>query len=160
MYAYSARSFIYADAAAREAGDKKFFTDLIKNRDPLKIKVNVTDDIGAVAVWEHKSTDLTEDAAYPSIEGIKPEAEQLFALVDKNEPPRPFLYLAFVGAAAKGTGAGSALIRHGLEQAKPGERVALFTSIGSVPFYERFGFKVTTTMEVQGFSLAWMIKYE
>ncbi|KAJ3083707.1 hypothetical protein HDU99_007078 [Rhizoclosmatium hyalinum] len=77
-------SFIYPDASAREAGDKKFFTDLIKNRDPLKIKVDVTDDIGAVAVWEHKSTDLTKDAAYPSIEGIKPEAEQLFALVDKN----------------------------------------------------------------------------
>ncbi|KAJ3083706.1 hypothetical protein HDU99_007077 [Rhizoclosmatium hyalinum] len=150
--------FIYPDAAARDIGQTKMFTDLIKNRDPTKMSVDVTDDLDAVAVWEYKTASDVDDHSLAEEEGLTPDGQLLFTQVDENEPEKPFLYLAFIGAASAGTGAGSALIRHGLERVKQGEKVALFTSIRSVPFYARFGFKVTTTIEVKGFAVVWMIR--
>ncbi|ORY48155.1 hypothetical protein BCR33DRAFT_714574 [Rhizoclosmatium globosum] len=159
-------SFITPDEPAREARLLSRFQDMIKNRETNNMIVDITDTLNAAAIWEYKSV---EEPKEPEVEvehaaakeeppsGLSAAAEEMRIKLFAAEPPRPFFYLAYIGTTTKGQGAGSALIRHQLNKLPKGEKTVLFTSDG-VEFYERFGFKVSTKVEVDGFSIYWMIR--
>lgn len=83
-----------------------------------------------------------------------PEVSRYFARVGEARPVEPHWYLAAVGAdpVAQGTGAGSALMRTGLERADAdGLPVHLETmNADNLDFYERYGFRVTKVMDETG----------
>ncbi|KAJ3083704.1 hypothetical protein HDU99_007075 [Rhizoclosmatium hyalinum] len=158
-------SFITPDETARQARMLSRFQDIIKNRETNNMIVEVADTLDAAAIWEYKG--LESKAPEVEVEhvaakeeppsGLSAAAEEMRIKLFAAEPPRPFFYLAYIGTTKKGQGAGSALIRHQLNKLPKGEKTVLFTSDG-VEFYERFGFKVSTKVEVDGFSIFWMIR--
>lgn len=83
-----------------------------------------------------------------------PAVSRYFARVGEARPVEPHWYLAAVGAdpVAQGTGVGSALMRAGLERADAdGLPVFLETmSPDNLPFYERYGFRVTRVLDETG----------
>ncbi|GHD18949.1 GNAT family N-acetyltransferase [Nocardiopsis kunsanensis] len=83
-----------------------------------------------------------------------PAVSRYFARVGEARPNEPHWYLAALGTdpVAQGAGAGSALMRTGLERADAdGLPVFLETmNPDNLPFYERHGFRVTKIMDETG----------
>ena len=65
----------------------------------------------------------------------------------RAHPPRPYLYLGTVGAAIRGQGIGSALIRSGLQDYS-GTAYLESSKEENIAIYERFGFRVTERIDL------------
>ncbi|PWJ25961.1 hypothetical protein ATK17_2101 [Branchiibius hedensis] len=72
---------------------------------------------------------------------------RLMSAFARAHPPRPYLYLGTVGAAIRGQGIGSALIRSGLEDYS-GTAYLESSKEENLAIYERFGFRVTERIDL------------
>jgi len=124
--------------------------------------VYTTSDHGATALWapplrwRERPTDVIRSlprllAAFQgrSIPGLR-----LLQAVEKVHPQEPHWYLGILGAdpARQGTGAGRAVVDAGLAHADQEGLGAYLESskAANIPFYERFGFRVTGEVTIAG----------
>ncbi|KAJ3286715.1 hypothetical protein BCR33DRAFT_714575 [Rhizoclosmatium globosum] len=151
--------FAFPDEYIRDLNHTHLFTDIIKDQRSENVIIDVTEGAEAVAIWERKNPGDVSSGGDKGSCPVPPHVQEFFDKVEAAEPPRPYLYLSFLGSAKKGTGAGSALIRHRLKQLRKGERVALWTGNESnVKFYEKFGFRLFAKIQGNGVAAFWMVR--
>jgi GNAT superfamily N-acetyltransferase len=116
-----------------------------------------TDDYAGAALWLPPGVAPDEDAMIALVERSVEEERlpavfSVFQEMGKYHPDQPHWYLPLIGVlpAARGKGYGSALLRQTLarcdEDGVPAYLEA--TSLKSVPFYERHGFALLGTIQV------------
>ena len=145
-------TWIDPDPRERRASLHAMFTSMMTSPPPEYV-IEVTDDLGAVAIWSPP-----EYPVGPSGEFERPEVTELFQRIDESAPPGSYWYLAFLGAARRSEGGGRALLTHRLDVI--GDRpVALWTATeANVAYYARFGFEPFSTAEVPGKSAWWLVR--
>jgi ribosomal protein S18 acetylase RimI-like enzyme len=78
--------------------------------------------------------------------------QALLQTIERHHPAAPHWYLATLGADPQhqGSGLGSALVRHVLDDPAHAHEAAYLETLsaGNVPFYEQFGFTVTGEADV------------
>jgi len=83
-----------------------------------------------------------------------PAALKALGAIEKHHPAEPHWYLAVLGTdpAAQGTGLGGALLRSRLDRTDAAGLPAYLESSKpeNVPYYERFGFRVTQELALPG----------
>ncbi|WP_194949802.1 GNAT family N-acetyltransferase [Actinomyces trachealis] len=75
----------------------------------------------------------------------------------RPEQPHWYLYMVAVAPQARGSGTGTALLRHGLERVDAGDDVAHLesTSPGSRRLYERLGFRQVAVLDHEPLPVYW-----
>lgn len=118
----------------------------------------------AAALWDppghHPSEQEQNDSLTPFVACMGDAIDRGLALEEtfaKHRPAEPHWYLAQIGTvpAAQGLGIGGALMEAGLAR-RDGLPAYLESSKESnIPFYEKFGFTVTQTIELPGGPTVW-----
>lgn len=117
---------------------------------PIDLAVRDGEPIGA-AVWDPPGHRLSTGARLVGMADFVRVLGRRFrrgAILEekfvKLRPTEPHWYLGQVGAAAPGRGAGTALLRHGIERVDAMGAPAYLESsnVANIPLYERFGFEV------------------
>ncbi|KAJ3110446.1 hypothetical protein HK100_003032 [Physocladia obscura] len=88
---------------------------------------------------------------------------KFFNIVEAAGPPKPYTYLAFLGSAEAGSGAGTALLKNGFARLAKGTQLVLWTQTAeNATYYEKFGFSLYSRVlpEEAGIPVGawWMIK--
>jgi GNAT superfamily N-acetyltransferase len=145
--------WLHPDPDERRATMGRRFQALLQDL-PTGAVVEVTDDLGAAAIWLPPGSDLGNDAGPDSPAAV----QEVFARVSALEPPQPFWYLEFLGARVRGAGGGSALLRHRLPLVDAaGLPTALWTGAeANVGFYARHGFRVLHQLDFEGAGAWWL----
>ncbi|MFF3431585.1 GNAT family N-acetyltransferase [Streptomyces sp. NPDC002602] len=159
--------WMFPEPARRARGTARFFKLISRQQRPRAGAVRVAATRGgellAAALWSGpgrwQPSAARELAALPGyartfgVRGLRRAAEVENAL-HESHPEGPHWYLPSLGTdpAFQGTGVGSALVREQLAHCdRLGEPVYLESSKASnVPFYERFGFRVTGEIRLPG----------
>jgi len=143
------------------ARDIDFWRAIARYENPdavLDVAVSDGEPVGA-AIWHRPGAVSVDD---PAAEAIFAEvfgdnvdgATELDRLCHQARPEQPHWYLADLGAAVRGKGAGGALLRAGLERAE-GPVYLESSNVVNLPIYERFGFAVTGEIVVPGGPTLW-----
>jgi hypothetical protein len=145
-------SWIDPEPGARRTSLHSMFTSIITASSGEYV-IEVTDDLGAAAVWCPPEVHVAQ-----SSQSDRSEVISLFRQIDELAPPGPHWYLAFLGAARRGEGGGSSLLAHRLGLIGDGS-AALWTATGAnVEFYARFRFEVFVQSEIFGMSTWWLLR--
>ncbi|MGB7088358.1 MAG: GNAT family N-acetyltransferase [Phormidesmis sp.] len=115
------------------------------------------DGYAGVALWLPPAIHPDEEALSNLLQRTVSEQRQrdLFAVfeeMDRYHPSEPHWYLPLIGIdpSQQSQGYGSALMRHALMQCDRDQTLAYLesTSVKSIPFYQRHGFKLLGTIQV------------
>lgn len=121
-----------------------------------------TADVTGASLWAPPGQSWDDEAMAPFIEKMaqayRPDDLErigtFFAMTSEAHPTEPHFYLGVLAADAgrQGQGIGSACLRQGLLTVDEAGAPAYLESsnIKNVPLYERFGFEVTSTLELPG----------
>jgi hypothetical protein len=143
--------WLFPDANVRRDSIGATFTRLLLSP-PSGSVVEVTDDLGGVAVWLEPGREL--HIAPPP--GAGAAVEDLFARIAGRAPVGSFWYLRLIGALRGGTGAGSALLRH-RHAAIGGAASALWTGAErNLEFYRNHGYRVVSRHSSGGATAWWL----
>jgi hypothetical protein len=147
-------TWLFRDPDLRRLALQFVFTETLAAL-PAGGLVDVTDDLGAVAVWRPPEAPPTR----PELPDVATaDQEAFFDAVYGARPPTPFWYLEYLGARVGGTGAGSSLLEHRLLRL-PAETVTLWTGTErNVGFYGRHGFAVASRHDVPGATGWWLVR--
>jgi len=135
--------------------DRTFFTAVLRHElTDAVLDLAVVDGrpIGA-AVWQRPGQSTAQqpgtDELFIEILGMAGavRAGELDRLCEEARPAEPHWYLADLGAAEPGRGAGGALLRAGLDRVD-GPAYLESSNEVNIPIYERYGFAVTGVIEV------------
>jgi ribosomal protein S18 acetylase RimI-like enzyme len=128
-----------------------------------------SDGFGGVAMWLPPGVHPDENAFVPLLLQTVDEHrhERLFEVFERmsdHEPDEPFWYLLLLGVdpALQRQGIGSALLEHGLRRCDRDHRKAYLVSsnLANNRLYERYGFEVTGTIEVDTAPPMWAMVRE
>lgn len=140
--------WIHPVEAERLAALERMFGHVLSHLPP-GAEVDVTDGLGAVAIWLPPGSDV-HNTPPP---GARPAVLEVFSRINATTPAQPFWYLQFLGAKVPGAGGGTALMEHRAEL-RP---AALWTdSEANVRFYGRYGFRPVRREEPDGVSFSWL----
>lgn len=153
-------AWMYPDEAHRPAQRAQFMRAALEVGFPHG-HVYATDGDAGVAIWAPPDVDLFDEAAVGALFALLAEqvgdraaevGAGLMAISEHHPQDEPHFYLFVLGtgSAHQGTGIGSTLLRHVLDQCDRQGVGAYLESSNSrnVPFYERHGFRVTAEVEV------------
>ena len=133
--------------------DARVHTALVAEADRVQV-AEVDGRISGTCLWierPHPSSTWHELAGLPRwLWALGPRisrGNQLMSAFVQARPPRPYLYLGTVGAAFRGQGIGSALIRAGL-QGYSGTAYLESSKEENIAIYERFGFRVVERIQL------------
>lgn len=113
-------------------------------------------DHGGAAMWLPPGVHESEEGMDEMPQFIEPERMDeflgLLGQMEASHPDRPHWYLGFIGVDIdrQGEGLGSALMKTSLQPVDEAGDLAYLVSsnIRNVPLYERFGFEVTSEIQV------------
>jgi GNAT superfamily N-acetyltransferase len=153
-------AWVFEDADTRPAQLRRWWAWIIANRQPHVDLLETGDDRSA-ALWhgpdpveeprDSSFFDLVADLLGADVAAVKLQA---LRVIPESHPSGRHWYLAAVGTrpAFQGTGSATRLLRPVLESCDAEGLPAYLESSNprNVPFYERFGFVVTGSIQVPG----------
>ncbi|OBK14186.1 GNAT family N-acetyltransferase [Mycobacterium asiaticum] len=157
--------WLLPDADARRAHLARLFATMTRHHHLGAGGVEVACDgpeIGAAALWdppnrwqESRRAQLAQTPTFLRVFGFQAaKGRELQELMKRNHPEEPHWYLAVIGSdpAVRGRGFGQVLMRSRLDRCDAEYCPAYLESSKpeNVPYYERFGFRVTGEIVVPG----------
>ncbi|MBW0271983.1 hypothetical protein ATM97_15385 [Nocardia sp. MH4] len=148
-------SYVWPDPARRrKALPLLWESRLASRRRHGAVDLAYADDgsVAAVAMWEPPGVESTLAKRITLLRALGrslPKALPALRSIDGTRPHEPHLYLATIGTRPDRQGRGHAaeLIRRRMDSAA-GPAFLVATRASNVPFYERFGFRVTDPVRV------------
>lgn len=151
-------AWIYPDADARPEQSRTFMRAALDIGLP-RGHVYATDDDAAAAIWSPPDVDLFDDAAVGVLftmlaeqlgTGADAIATGLMTINAHHPHDEPHFYLFVIGAARRGGGLGSTLLRKVLDQCDRQGLGAYLESSNArnLPLYERHGFRVIAEEQI------------